>query len=162
MLKPCFYPCVSASVWALMWRGWPVSLPLYLTSPHLYRCPRTTGAVSLLWGRMTRSRAGGCAAAATSRPWRKRTAATRTAAPNLHPRSRRDGPATWRPHSRPSLRWPHSSKCVFVLKHWFSLSGILWKRFWFRKWKITIPQRYDDVLKSLVFFPNQKVTFTNI
>lgn len=101
------------------------SFPLYLISPHLHRCLRMTGAVSLRWERMTRSRAGGCAAAATSRPWRKKTAATRTAAPNPRPRSRRDEPATWRPHSRPSQRWPHSSKRGLGLKLLFSLLIIL-------------------------------------
>lgn len=87
-------------------------IPLYLISPHLYRCLRMSGAISLRWGKMTRFHAGGCAVAAISRPWLRRTAATRTAAPNPRPRSRHDEPATWRPRSRLSQRWLRSSECV--------------------------------------------------
>lgn len=112
-----FFPrkCIwmSSRVLRVTW----CSLCLHLISPHLYRCLRTTGAVSLHWERMMRSHAGGCAVAATSRPWQRKTAATQTTAPNPHRRSRHDVPATWRPHSRPSQRWPRSSKCV--LGKWF-------------------------------------------
>lgn len=77
------------------------------------------GAVSLHWGRMTRSRAGECAAAATSRQWQRKTAATLTAVPNPRPKCRDDEPATWRPHSRRSPRWLHSSECVLKVKPCF-------------------------------------------
>ncbi len=106
MLQPCF--CFEVSCL----QGVLCSLSLYLISPHLHRCLRMTGAASLRWGKMTRYHAGGCAVAATSRPWQKRTAETRTAAQNPHPKSRQDELATWRPHSHLSPRWPRSSKYV--------------------------------------------------
>lgn len=105
--------------WALISRGRGSELcllPLYLISPHLLRCLRMTGAVSHRWERMMRSHVGGCAVAAISRPWQKKTAAILTAAPNPRQRSRHDEPATWRPHSHPSQRWLHSSECVLGLK----------------------------------------------
>lgn len=111
----CFFEsahdsCVSMSAWSA--EGDMYIIPLYLISPHLYRCLRMSGAISLRWGKMTRFHAGGCAVAAISRPWLRRTAATRTAAPNPRPRSRHDEPATWRPRSRLSQRWLRSSECV--------------------------------------------------
>lgn len=153
MLHLCI--CMSSHVWR-------VTCVRYLISPHLNRCLRMTGAVSLRWGRMTRSRAGGCAAAATSRPWQKKTAATRTAVPNPRQRSRRGEPAIWRPHSRHSQRWPRSSKCVLGLKWLFLLSVSLLNIFlinWLirniRKWKmptvLQFPRAQNDVFKLLVF-----------
>lgn len=92
---------------------------LYLISSHLYRCLRMIGVVSLHWGRMTRFHVDECAVAATSRPWQKKTVVTRTAAQNPRPRSRQGEPATWRPRSHPSQRWPRSSECVLTMTHYF-------------------------------------------
>lgn len=156
MLQSCIYIHVEVHLYELSrLEGDLCSLLLYMVSLRVDRCLRMTGAVSLRWGRMTRSPADGCAAAATSRPWQKKTAATRTAVPNPRPRSRHDEPATWRPRSRPSQRWPHSSKCVCVCVcqglDCNYISIILWIVFFFNqmsenegKKKLSPPHRNDQ------------------
>ena len=105
----------------------PTSLSFILLRVPFHRCLRMTGVVSLRWGKMMRYLAGGCAAAVTSKPWQKKTAAIRTAVPNPRPRSRQDGPATWRPRSRPSRRWPRSSECVWEQRWYFRLQAtVIW------------------------------------
>lgn len=86
-----------------------------------------SGVASRLWVRMTRSRAGGWGAAATSGLWQRRTVETQTAALNPHPKSRPGEPATWKPLSPPSPRWPHSSESGNVLACGFCCREITWE-----------------------------------
>lgn len=86
-----------------------------------------SGVASRLWVRMTRSRAEGWGAAATSGLWQRRTVETQTAALNPHPKSRPGEPATWKPLSPPSPRWPHSSESGNVLACGFCCREITWE-----------------------------------
>lgn len=73
---------------------WPLRPPTLASCP---RCRRTSGAGTQRWARTGRSPAGGCAAAATSRPWATRTAPTRRPAPKCCPGRPRGETATAAP-----------------------------------------------------------------
>lgn len=74
------------------------------------RCRRTSGAGTRR-ARTGRSRAGGCAAAATSRPWATRTAPTRTSAPKCCPGRPRGETATAAPPA-PTRPGPSKGCCL--------------------------------------------------
>lgn len=93
----CTYFFIFCDIFKLL--GLPAQMYSLLFSLYLHRYLRMIGVVSPRWERTTRSLVGECAVEATSRPWRRKTAATRTAVQNPRLRFRRGVPATWRPHS---------------------------------------------------------------
>lgn len=115
------------------------------------RCHRMTGGVTPVTGRMTRSPAVGCGAAATWKPWETRTAASRTPAPRRRPRSR-CGLTPWStPSSDPGTCWTPRGKT----RHRFSsvpgatkrgiltilsLRDVKYSVYWFKPTDPSVPQ----------------------